>query len=89
MNVNSAYYGSRYTYYTPAHYRSYTTPYNYGQVYQTRGAVGWMYNPWYGLSYTVTTPASYGYSISPYYGYRNTFAVPSMTYTVPAGYVIP
>jgi hypothetical protein len=80
---------SQYSYYTPAAYRTNFTPYGMSQYWATRGMVGWSYNPWWGLTYNTTTPAVWGYSYSPYYGYFRSVAVPSMTYSVPAGYILP
>ena len=69
-------------------YRTTFTPYSFSRQWVGRGTVGWTYNPIFGLNYTVTTPAMAGYSFSSYYGFTQ-YAIPSQTYTVPAGYVIP
>ena len=85
-NTNNA---SAYMYYTAPAYSTSRTPYSMSQQWMSRGALGWSYNPVFGLNYTVTTPAVMGYSYSPFYGYYQPYALPSQTYTVPAGYVIP
>ena len=69
-------------------YRTYFGPGYMGKAWMSRGSIGWTYNPIFGLNYTVTTPTYSGYSFSSFYGFQP-YLIPSMTYTVPAGYIIP
>ncbi len=78
-----------YNYYTSPMYRTTFSPYNVTQQWMSRGSVGWSYNPIFGMTYNVSTPAMAGYSYSPFYGYLQAYNVPSMSYSIPAGYVIP
>lgn len=77
-----------FNYYSPAFYTRNVTPFGYSMAFQSRGGFGFNFHPFFGLTYSVATPGYMGWSYTPYTGYRS-YSVPGVSYTVPAGYVLP
>ncbi len=72
-------------YFYPASYHFAYGPSTVSSIYRSPSMMTYSYNAWYGYLLSVTSPAYFGYSYSPYAGLRR-YAVPSVSYTLPARY---